>query len=150
MAVGLFVVAAIFVPNFYQPLNMLNLVTNNWAVISLGVGVTFLLVSGHFDLSVGGVVALSGVLAVWLTQSTGGANALAIRARPSLRGSRSSCALAGALAVGGLNALFVVRFRYPVDHRDAGHDDARAGHRAGRHRGCPAQHEPAGRLRCPR
>ena len=55
---------------------MLNLVTNNWAVISLGVGVTFLLVSGHFDLSVGGIVALSGVLAVWLSQSTGGANAL--------------------------------------------------------------------------
>ena len=64
-------------PNFFQPLNMLNLVTNNWAVISLGVGVTFLLVSGHFDLSVGGIVALSGVLAVWLAQSTGGANALA-------------------------------------------------------------------------
>ena len=38
VAVGLFLVAAVFVPNFYQPLNMLNLVTNNWAVISLGVG----------------------------------------------------------------------------------------------------------------
>ncbi len=76
MAIGLFLVAAIMVPNFFQPLNMLNLVTNNWAVIALGVGVTFLLVSGHFDLSVGGIVALSGVLAVWLSQSAGGANAL--------------------------------------------------------------------------
>jgi ribose transport system permease protein len=112
VAVGLFAVAAIFVPNFYQPLNMLNLVTNNWAVISLGVGVTFLLVSGHFDLSVGGIVALSGVLAVWLSQSIGGANALASGlGLPTWLA--VILALAGALVVGGLNALFVIRFRIP-------------------------------------
>jgi ribose transport system permease protein len=91
---------------------MLNLVTNNWAVISLGVGVTFLLVSGHFDLSVGGIVALSGVLAVWLSQSIGGANALASGlGLPTWLA--VILALAGALVVGGLNALFVIRFRIP-------------------------------------
>jgi ribose transport system permease protein len=112
VAVGLFIVAAVLVPNFFQPLTMLNLVTNSWAVIALGVGVTFLLVSGHFDLSVGGVVALSGVLAVWLSQSTGGANALASGVGlPTW--AAILVALCGALAVGALNALFVIRFRIP-------------------------------------
>ena len=49
VAVGLFLIASMLVPNFFQLQNMLNLVTNNWAVISLGVGVSFLLVSGNFD-----------------------------------------------------------------------------------------------------
>ena len=74
--------------------------------------VTFLLVSGNFDLSVGGIVALSGVLAVWFSQATGGANALA-----SGLGFpywlAVLCAIGGAVAIGGLNALFVVRFRIP-------------------------------------
>jgi ribose transport system permease protein len=112
VAVGLFLVAAVMVPNFHQPLNILNLVTNNWAVIALGVGVTFLLVSGHFDLSIGGIVALSGVLAVWLSQSPGGANSLSSGiGLPTWLA--VILALASALAVGGLNALFVVRMRIP-------------------------------------
>ncbi|MEQ8701963.1 MAG: ABC transporter permease [Bauldia litoralis] len=112
VAVGLFLIASVFVPNFFQPLTMLNLVTNNWAVISLGVGVTFLLVSGNFDLSVGGVVALSGVLAVWFGQSADGNNALSTGLGfPYWLA--IVCALGGALAVGALNALFVVRFSVP-------------------------------------
>lgn len=111
-AVGLFVAASLLVPNFFQPLTMLNLVTNNWAVISLGVGVTFLLVSGHFDLSVGGVVALSGVLAVWLAQSSGGSNPLSTGLGLPYWAAIAG-ALAGALAIGSLNALFVVRFSVP-------------------------------------
>ena len=112
VAVGLFLFASILVPNFFQLQNMLNLVTNNWAVISLGVGVTFLLVSGNFDLSVGGIVALSGVLAVWFSQSAGGANALSTGLGfPYWLA--VICALGGALAIGALNALFVVRFRIP-------------------------------------
>jgi len=112
VAIGLFLIASLFVPNFFQFQNMLNLVTNNWAVISLGVGVSFLLVSGNFDLSVGGIVALSGVLSVWLAQSIGSPNALAsglgLPYWLALLG-----AFVGALAIGGLNALFVVKFRIP-------------------------------------
>ncbi|WP_281982545.1 ABC transporter permease [Thalassorhabdomicrobium marinisediminis] len=111
-AVVLFVLASVLVPNFFQPLNMLNLVTNNWPVISLGIGVTFLLVSGNFDLSVGGVVALSGVLAVWFAQSAEGGNALSTGwGMPVWLA--FVCALLGALAIGALNALFVVRLRIP-------------------------------------
>ena len=111
-AVALFILASILVPNFFQPLNMLNLVTNNWPVISLGIGVTFLLVSGNFDLSVGGVVALSGVLAVWFSQSSGGGNPLSTGwGMPYWLA--IFCALLGALAIGALNAWFVVRLRIP-------------------------------------
>ena len=112
VAVVLFLLASFLVPGFFQPLTMLNLITNNWAVISLGIGVTFLLVSGNFDLSVGGIVALSGVLSVWFAQSTGGANALATGfGMPYALA--IFCALAGAVAIGGLNAFFVVRLRVP-------------------------------------
>lgn len=112
VAIGLFLFASILVPNFFQWQNMVNLVTNNWAVISLGVGVTFLLVSGNFDLSVGGIVALSGVLAVWFSQSADGANPLStglgLPYWLAVVG-----AIGGAMAIGGLNALFVVRLRIP-------------------------------------
>lgn len=111
-AVALFVLASILVPNFFQPLNMLNLVTNNWPVISLGIGITFLLVSGNFDLSVGGIVALAGVLSVWFAQASDGGNALSTGwGLPYWLA--VICALSGALAIGGLNAWFVVRLRIP-------------------------------------
>jgi len=55
---------------------------------------------------------LSGVLAVWFAQSTGGANELATGfGLPYWLA--MLCALGGALAIGGMNALFVVRFRIP-------------------------------------
>ena len=66
---ALFGIATVFVPNFYRPQNMLNLITNNWYIIILGIGVTFLLITGNFDLSVGGVIALAGVLAVYFSQA---------------------------------------------------------------------------------
>ena len=112
VAVLLFLLASVLVPNFFQLQNMINLVTNNWAVISLGVGVTFLLVSGNFDLSVGGNVALAGVLSVWLAQSTGGANALSTGLGFPLPLALAG-AMAGALAIGALNAFFVVRLGVP-------------------------------------
>ena len=135
VAVGLFLVASLLVPNFFQLLNMLNLVTNNWAVISLGVGVTFLLVSGNFDLSVGGVVALSGVLSVWLAQSAGGANPLAIGAGIAVPGSPSPARWAARWRSGALNALFVMRFRVPSIIVTLGHDDAGPRRGAGHHAG---------------
>ncbi|MCP4601344.1 MAG: ABC transporter permease, partial [Proteobacteria bacterium] len=65
----LFGIAVVFVPNFYQPQNILNLITNNWFTVIIGIGVTFLLITGNFDLSVGGVIAMTGVLAVYFSQA---------------------------------------------------------------------------------
>jgi ribose/xylose/arabinose/galactoside ABC-type transport system permease subunit len=108
----LFMLASVFVPNFFQAQNVVNLVTNNWAVISLGVGVTFLLVSGNFDLSVGGIVALSGVMAVWFAQSSDGQNPLSTGWGMSTW-LAMTCAMVCALAIGALNAVFVVILRVP-------------------------------------
>ena len=66
--VVVFGIACLIVPNFYKPQNMLNLITNNWFIIILGIGVTFLLITGNFDMSVGGIIALTGVLSVYFCQ----------------------------------------------------------------------------------
>ena len=63
-----FGVACIFVPNFYKPQNMLNLITNNWFIIVLGIGITFVMITGNYDMSVGGNIALTGVLSVYFCQ----------------------------------------------------------------------------------
>ena len=63
-----FVLASLVVPNFYKPQNILNLVTNNWFIITLGIGITFVMITGNYDMSVGGNIALTGVLSVWFCQ----------------------------------------------------------------------------------
>ncbi len=110
---ALFAVAVVFVPNFYQPQNILNLITNNWYIIILGIGVTFLLITGNFDLSVGGVIALTGVLAVYFSQAANvSQNALA-NGLGLPYGVAVVLALCGAMGIGAINAFFVVRLKVP-------------------------------------
>ena len=110
---ALFGIATVFVPNFYQPQNMLNLLTNVWYVIILGIGVTFLLITGNFDLSVGGVIALTGVLAVYFSQAANvSQNALA-NGLGLPYGIAVALALLGAMSIGGINAFFVIRLKVP-------------------------------------
>lgn len=109
----LFAVACIFVPNFYQPQNMINLIANNWFVIILGIGVTFLLITGNFDMSVGGVIALTGVLSVYFAQEANVsqnalANGLGLPYVVAI-----GLALVCAMGVGALNAFFVTRLKVP-------------------------------------
>jgi ABC-type branched-subunit amino acid transport system permease subunit len=68
VAVVLFIVAGTVVPNFFQLQNLINLLTNNWFIIIIGIGVTFLLITGNFDMSVGGIIAMTGVLSVYFCQ----------------------------------------------------------------------------------
>jgi ribose/xylose/arabinose/galactoside ABC-type transport system permease subunit len=111
--VVLFAVACVFVPNFYLLQNVVNLVTNYWFVIILGIGVTFLLITGNFDMSVGGVVALTGVLSVWFCQGYNvSQNALA-NGLGLPYGAAVALALLGALGIGAINAFFVARLKVP-------------------------------------
>ena len=110
---ALFAVACVFVPNFYLPRNVINLLTNYWYVIILGIGVTFLLVTGHFDMSVGGNVALTGVVCAWACQAAGTspnelANGLGLP-----YGAALALALLCAAGVGAVNAFFIVRLKVP-------------------------------------
>jgi ribose/xylose/arabinose/galactoside ABC-type transport system permease subunit len=109
----LFGVACAFVPNFYLLQNIINLFTNYWYVIILGIGVTFLLITGNFDMSVGGVVALSGVLSVYFCQGFNvSQNALA-NGLGLPYGVAVVLALLGAMSVGAINAFFIARLKVP-------------------------------------
>ena len=111
--VVLFGVACAFVPNFYLPQNMINLLTNNWYVIILGIGVTFLLITGNFDMSVGGVIAMTGVLAVYFCQGANvSQNALA-NGLGLPYGVAVALALLCAMAIGAVNAFFIAKLKVP-------------------------------------
>jgi ribose/xylose/arabinose/galactoside ABC-type transport system permease subunit len=111
--VVLFAVACAFVPNFYLPKNMINLITNNWYVIILGIGVTFLLITGNFDLSVGGTIALTGVLSVYFCQAANvSQNALA-NGLGLPYGAAVGLALVCAMGIGAINAFFIARLKVP-------------------------------------
>lgn len=108
-----FAIACAVVPNFYQPQNILNLITNNWFVIILGIGVTFVLITGNFDMSVGGVIALTGVLSVYFSQEANVsqnvlANGLGLPYVVAV-----VLALLCAMGVGAVNAFFIARLKVP-------------------------------------
>jgi ribose transport system permease protein len=111
--VVVFSLASLVVPNFFTTQNVINLVTNNWFVIILGIGVTFLLITGNFDMSVGGVIALTGVLSVYFCQGVNVsknvlANGLGLPYVVAV-----GLALLCAMGVGGVNAFFVARLKVP-------------------------------------
>ena len=84
--VVLFLIFSLFVPNFFTPKNIINILTNNWYLVIIGIGVTFLLITGNFDMSVGGVIAMTGVLSVYFVQGVNvSRNVLANGLRPPLR-----------------------------------------------------------------
>ena len=108
-----FGLACLVVPNFYTAQNMINLITNNWFVIILGIGVTFLLITGNFDMSVGGVIALTGVLSVYFCQGVNVsqnvlANGLGLPYVVAV-----GLALLCAMGVGAINAFFIARLKVP-------------------------------------
>jgi ribose/xylose/arabinose/galactoside ABC-type transport system permease subunit len=109
----LFSIAAVFVPNFYLPQNMLNLVMNNWFIVIIGIGVTFLLITGNFDLSVGGVIALTGVLSVYFCQAANVSQNVLANGLGLPYSVAVILALLGAMSIGALNAFFVVRLKVP-------------------------------------
>jgi ribose/xylose/arabinose/galactoside ABC-type transport system permease subunit len=111
--VVLFGIACAVVPNFYRPQNMINLITNTWYLIILGIGVTFLLITGNFDMSVSGVIALTGVLSVYFCQGANVsqnvlANGLGLPYVVAI-----ALALLCAMSVGAVNAFFIARLKVP-------------------------------------
>ncbi|MCX7037616.1 MAG: ABC transporter permease [Spirochaetes bacterium] len=109
----LFGVACALVPNFYLPQNMINLITNSWFVIILGIGVTFLLITGNFDMSVGGVIALTGVLSVYFCQGANVSQNVLANGLGLPYGVAVALALVCAMGIGAINAFFVARLKVP-------------------------------------
>ena len=55
------VAIAVFVPTFFQPANLINVARQSSTVGVVAIGMTFVILSGGIDLSVGSILALSGV-----------------------------------------------------------------------------------------
>lgn len=108
-----FVIAGLVVPNFYLPQNMINILTNNWFIVIIGIGVTFLLVTGNFDMSVGGVIALTGVLSAYFAQAANVSQNPLANGLGLPYGIAIALALLCAMGIGGINAFFVARLRVP-------------------------------------
>jgi ribose transport system permease protein len=63
------ILAGIAYPGFYNPNNLRNILVQNADVGIVAVGMTFVLISGGFDLSVGAIYAISGLLfTMWANQ----------------------------------------------------------------------------------
>ena len=109
----LFGLACLFVKNFYLPQNILNLVTNNWYLVVIGIGVSAVLITGNFDMSVGANIALTGVLSAYFCQ--------AVNVSPNPLGNglglpypvAVALALLCAMSVGAINAFFIAKLKVP-------------------------------------
>ena len=111
--VVLFLAAGVIVPNFYLPQNMINLLTNNWFIVIIGIGVTFLLITGNFDMSVGGIIAMTGVLSAYFCQAANVspnelANGLGLPYVVAV-----ALALLCAMGIGALNAFLIAGLKVP-------------------------------------
>lgn len=106
----IFIIASIFVPNFFTWTNVLNLISNNWYLVMIGISVTFLLITGHMDMSVGGIVAMSGVLCAYFCQGVGGSQPLAIGLGLPY-GVAVALALLCSMGIGCINAFFIAKLR---------------------------------------
>jgi ribose transport system permease protein len=111
--VVLFGVACVFVPNFYLPQNMINILTNNWFIVILGIGVTFLLITGNFDMSVGGNIAMTGVLSVYFCQAANVSQNVLANGLGLPYGAALALALLCAMGIGAINAFFIARLKVP-------------------------------------
>jgi ribose transport system permease protein len=106
-----FALASILIPKYFSVPIVLNLLANNWYIVILGIGVTFLLITGNFDMSVGGIIAMSGVLSAYFCQTQQvGFSELATGLGMSY-GVAVVLALLGCLVIGALNAFFIAHMK---------------------------------------
>jgi ribose transport system permease protein len=100
--IGLVVVLAFASPNFLTGANMINVGIQASVVAILAFGMTFVIITGGIDLSVGSVAAFAAIIAAWSGAQAGLPDLLALIVG----------LLAGALA-GGVNALMISFGRIP-------------------------------------
>lgn len=94
--VVLCVVTAILTPRFLSPLNLSNILVQASIMAVIAIGMTFVIIGGGFDLSVGSTVALSGCIAAMVMLQAGIAAGVV-------------AGVAAGAAVGLLNGLIVAR-----------------------------------------
>lgn len=106
-----FIVASIVVPRFFSVNNISNLIAQQAEVIILGIGITYLLISGYFDMSIGGTVALGAVLSAYFCQAkVDGAYDLATGLGMNY-GVAVFLTLLCCVGIGAINAFFIVKMK---------------------------------------
>ena len=106
-------IASFVVPSFMTSDTFLNILAQQSFLIIIGISVTFLLLTGNFDLSVGSVASCAGVLAVYFCQPVdGSASELGMNTGLGLPVPVAMLlALLVCLGIGLINALFIVRYK---------------------------------------
>lgn len=109
--VVIFIIASLVVSNFSSITNIQNLISNHWYIIMIGIGVTHLLIAGYYDMSVGGIIGMAGVLSVYFCQSnTSTASELSMGLNLPYWLSIVLTLLACA-CIGALNAFFIAKLK---------------------------------------
>jgi len=106
-----FTAASLFVPRFFDIHTISNQLSQQAELIILAIFVTFLLVSGNFDLSVGGIVGLGAVLSAYFCQSPTGAGMELARGLGMPYGVAIIATLVCCMFIGAINAFFVTRLK---------------------------------------
>ena len=76
--VGLVVVTSIVEPNFLSPSNFDNIIRSSGTLIFAALGMTFVIMAGFIDLSIGGIISLVAVVTVTLIDRVGQGPAILI------------------------------------------------------------------------
>ncbi len=100
--IALFVLASLFTQNFFSVANLTNVVRQMVVVTLLAFGVTFVIILGHIDVSLGAVLALCGCIAAAVMKSTDSV-ALAVLA-----------GLAVGFVSGVINGVIITKFMIPA------------------------------------
>lgn len=96
-------ILAIVQPSFLNPTNIRNIITQQSILVMVGLTITFLMITGNFDVSIGSIIGASGVLCAFFCQpvNMGGCGLPFVTA--------VILATVVGLAIGALNALLVVK-----------------------------------------
>lgn len=111
--VFLFTAAALFVPGFFSIRTISTQLSQQAELIILSISVTFLLISGNYDMSVGGIVGLGAVLSAYFCQSPTGAGMALARGLGMPYGVAIMLALLCCVGIGVINAFFVTKMCVP-------------------------------------
>ena len=106
-----FIAASLFVPRFFDIHTISNQLSQQAELIILSIFVTFLIISGNFDLSVGGIVGLGAVLSAYFCQSPTGAGMELARGLGMPYGVAIIATLICCMFIGAINAFFVTRLK---------------------------------------
>jgi len=106
-----FIVASLVVPRFFSINNVSNLIAQQAEVVILGIGVTFLLITGYFDMSVGGIVSLGAVLSAYFCQAKSAANSPLSSGLGMSYGAAIFLTLVCCTFIGVINAFFIVKMK---------------------------------------